>query len=178
MMGACSTNTLPNFVLHSSTLFLFQHLRHICFVDLGTKLIFVENIPDKVVEGAHVDFICRDSDKDLSDPSWAGVTIDWTYRNESGDFPIARNGSLVNNITTDRFVLFPDLGLTILKVRVFDSGWYRCEIKENSQQVILTAEALLRVHLCKYFVWNTTCTICCFSKRPKCTENMLNTDFS
>ena len=121
-----------------------QFKRMLFLLPIG-KLIFMENFPDKVLEGSRVDFICRDSDKDGSKPSRGDAVIDWTYRNKTGSYPLARNGTLVNSIRTDRFLFVPDLGLTISKVRVSDSGIYRCEIKETSEETRLSADAYLKV---------------------------------
>mgnify|MGYP001794265431 CR=1 FL=1 len=111
--------------------------------------MFIENFSDNVMEGDQVDFICRDSERDFQKPSPERVTIDWTFTNQTGSVPITRNGSLMKNM--ERFVLVPYMSLTLLKVRVSDSGLYRCEIKKSGQKASLTAEARLIVyHLSKY----------------------------
>ncbi|XP_068687057.1 neural cell adhesion molecule L1-like [Montipora foliosa] len=91
-------------------------------------------------EGSTAEFVCQETEGRLS------TKISWSFSNASNDIVISDNGELVSGLKKDKFKLLKSGNrLEIANITVNDTGNYRCIIRGENGEVLLSASALMTV---------------------------------
>ena len=93
-----------------------------------------------VSEGSKATFICQDTLGSVS------LKITWSFENNSSDILLAENGTLTPGVNRIKYKLFKSgTKLEIANITVNDSGNYKCVIRGQGGEIILSATGVLNV---------------------------------